>query len=289
MSTGTWSRGSAGLSRVRLWARRAPRLRTLAILVLIALLAWVGWSWYRGSSFVRIRQVTVTGLSGPDVAGIRAALTNAALGMTTMNVQVAKLEAAVQSYPYVESITIVRHGGHGVTIEVAEQVPVALIEVGGQADVVDGHGQILTQSTIPHGLLPQVPLRSAPAGDTVTAPGARAAIATLAAAPYALLAHIQSATWNAARGVIVQLRDGPQLYFGAGDQLTSKWRAAVAVMQNSSSASAGYIDVSDPSRPAAGVAVSTAQAQSLGLEPARTTTSQSSTTPGQTSGHSSSG
>ena len=35
-------------------------------------------------------------------------------------------------------------------------------------------------------------------------------------------------------------------------RLTVKWKSAVAVLANASSAGAGYVDVSDPSRPAAG-------------------------------------
>jgi cell division septal protein FtsQ len=253
----------------------------LALVVLVGVLAWVGWVWYQGSSFVRVRHVTVTGLSGPEVSQIRAALTDTALGMTTMNVQVTKLERAVQSFPYVESITVVSRGAHAVTIEVTEQVPVALVEVGGEAQVVDGRDQILTDSTIPHGLLPRVPLRSPPTGGTVTAAGARAAVATLAAAPYALLAHIQSATWNADHGVVAQLRGGPQIYFGSDDELARKWQAAVAVLQNSDSAGAGYIDVTDPQRPAAGVSVSAQDAQSLGLVTDASAAGQSSS-PGST-------
>jgi cell division septal protein FtsQ len=188
----------------------------------------------------------------------------------------------VQSYPYVVAITVVGHGAHAVTIDVSEQVPVALVEVGGQAQVVDGRGEILTDSSIPHGVLPQVPLHSAPTGPTVTASGARAALAALAAAPYALLAHVQSATWVAAHGVVAQLRGGPQIYFGPDHDLGRKWRAAVALLQNSNSAGAAYIDVSDPQRPAAGVSVSTQQARSLGLLAQATTGGSAATASGAT-------
>ena len=66
-------------------------------------------------------------------------------------------------------------------------------------------------------------------------------------------------------GVIVQLRDGPQLYFGQMTQLRRKWDAALAVLQDRSSAGASYIDLSDPQRPAPGTAVSQKQATVLGL------------------------
>jgi hypothetical protein len=89
-----------------------------------------------------------------------------------------------------------------------------------------------------------------------------------------MLAHIQSASWSEQNGVVLQLRGGPQVYFGADSKLTQKWQDAVAVLQNSASRGAAYIDVSDPGRPAAGVGVTSAQVQSLGLEPGTSTTAQ---------------
>jgi hypothetical protein len=50
----------------------------------------------------------------------------------------------------------------------------------------------------------------------------------------------------------VALRDGPELYFGDASRLAAKWNSAVVVLANSSSAGSAYIDVTDPSRPAAG-------------------------------------
>jgi cell division septal protein FtsQ len=272
MSAGDWARDRR-VPIPRLFPRRLRSLHTVALIMAVMLVGWLGWVWYKSSSFVKVEHVTVTGLTGPDVRQIRAALTDSALGMTTLNMNISKLERAVESYAYVQSITVSRHGAHAVTVHVTEQVPVALIDVGGQAEVVDSRDQILQSTTIPHGELPEVPLRSAPLGELVTARGARASIAVLTAAPYALLPHVENATMSSEHGVIVQLRDGPQLYFGPTDELAQKWAAVVAVLQNSDSAGAGYIDVSDPGRPAAGVGVSNRQAVALGLAAASSATS----------------
>jgi hypothetical protein len=51
---------------------------------------------------------------------------------------------------------------------------------------------------------------------------------------------------------VAQLRNGPSIYFGDANQLAAKWSAAVAVLADSGSAEAVYIDVTDPQRPAAG-------------------------------------
>lgn len=268
MISGSWAR-DRGYTMPRLLPRRVRSWHTLVLALVVLMFGWLAWLWYRDSSFVKVERVSVSGLTGPDVPQIRSALTQAALGMTTMDMQIAKLEAVVEQYAYVQSITVTSQGAHAVTIHVTERVPVALVQIGGNQEVIDAEGRLLPNTTITHGPLPLVPIASAPSGLTITAPGPRAAIAVLAAAPYALLSHIENATSTSARGVVVQLRNGPQIYFGPVAALRQKWLAAVAVLQNHGSAGASYIDVTDPDRPAAGTGVTSRQAATLGLTTAR--------------------
>jgi cell division septal protein FtsQ len=249
--------------------------------LVLAGFGWLGWLWYRSSSFVKVERVTVTGLSGPDVPQIRDALTGAARQMTTLHMNISKLEASVSDYAYVQRLTVTRRGAHDVVIRVSEQVPVALVETAGDTDIVNADGQLMPSGTS-HGRLPVVPVKTAPVGTSVSAPGARAAIAVLAAAPYALLSHVTSATSSSAHGVIVQLRSGPQLYFGPNTQLAQKWTAALAVLRSKYAAGASYIDLSDPRRPAPGVTVTGDQAEALGLATGGTSTTGESS--GSTSG-----
>ncbi|MCL2419245.1 MAG: cell division protein FtsQ/DivIB [Conexibacteraceae bacterium] len=274
MISGSWVR-ERRLAMPRLLPRRVRSLHTLGLVMTLALLGWLGWTWYKGSSFVKVHHVTVTGLSGPDIPQIRDDLTSAALTMTTLNIDMSKLDAAVSQYAFVRSLTVTRQGAHGVLIRVDERVPVARVKLGTQVQFVDGAGLLLPSSTSVHGALPLVPLAAAPAGTTITAGGPRAAIAVLAAAPYALLRHITNATSSVRHGVIVQLRRGPQIYFGPDTQLAQKWEAVGAVLRDTQSGGADYIDVSDPARPAAGAGVSGTQATTLGLA-----TSANSTTSG---------
>jgi hypothetical protein len=74
----------------------------------------------------------------------------------------------------------------------------------------------------------------------------------LAAAPYQLLPNVSQATANGTHGLEAQLRNGPALYFGSDDDLDAKWAAAAAVLADSGSAGADYIDVTVAARPAAG-------------------------------------
>jgi cell division septal protein FtsQ len=199
--------------------------------------------------------------------------------MTTLNVSISKLEAAVSQYGYVERLMVSGAGAHGLVIHVVEQVPVASVEVGSQSQVVDAGGYLLRSTTI-HETLPTVPLKNPPDGQSVTATGARAAIAVLAAAPYALLTHVESATSSSAHGVIVQLRNGPKIYFGPAGQLAQKWTAAIAVLQNKDSSGAAYVDVSDPMHPAAGVGISPSRATALGLASSAITSSSNTVSAG---------
>jgi cell division protein FtsQ len=275
MITGSWVRDRR-YSMPRLLPRRLRSLHTLGLVLVVIFIGWLGWLWYRSSSFVKVERVTVTGLSGPDVPQIRDALTSAALQMTTLNMNISKLESTVEQYAYVQSLEVARHGAHAVVIHVDEQVPVALARIGGNDEVVDADGRLLPNATNVRGALPIVPVASAPTGDTITAAGPRGAISVLAAAPYSLLPQIANATDSSVHGVIVQLRDGPQIYFGPAGQLHQKWQAAAAVLQDSHSAGASYIDVSDPQRPAAGVGITQKQASALGLADSQTTTSAGS-------------
>jgi cell division protein FtsQ len=225
---------------------------------------------------VAIRQVQVTGLSGPDVAQIRRALTASAETMTTLNLDVSALERAVQDYPYVRSLRVSTHLLHGVTIDVLEDVPVALVSTRGRTVTVNGAGRVLPNDGAPHGLLPSVPLGTsssiAAGASRLTAAGPLSALTVLAAAPYGFLSHVASAVASSAHGVVVQLRNGPQIYFGQGGQLVAKWTAALAVLAGAGSAGAQYIDVSDPERPAVGARVPASQQGSS------STTTTSSTT-----------
>ena len=53
-------------------------------------------------------------------------------------------------------------------------------------------------------------------------------------------------------GIVVELRDGPELIFGDATRVRAKWVAATRVLADPDSEGATYIDVRLPGRPAAG-------------------------------------
>jgi cell division protein FtsQ len=238
------------LGRYRVGMPR-PSARGLAILLAVAAALVGAFFWVRQSSLVSIQRVTVTGVSGPNASAIRSRLVQTAERMTTMDVDGRRLSAAVARYSVVRGMHLRTHLPHGLTIAVSEQIPVATLDADGQQTTVSASGMLL-RDTHPAGALPSIAVDASPTGDRVAATN-RTEVALLAAAPYRLLAKLASAgRADGGRGLEVTLRAGPAVYFGDGSQLTAKWRAAVAVLASSSSVGASYIDVSDPSRPAAG-------------------------------------
>jgi cell division septal protein FtsQ len=232
--------------------RRRPRPRVLVAIaiVLVAVLLAASFFLVRGSSLSAVRDVRVTGLSGAEAGQIRGSLETVARGMSTLDVKHGDFHTAVADYPEVKSVSASASFPHSMTIHVVEQNPVAVAVAGTQRTVVSGDGTLLPNIK-PTTSLPTIALGVAPAGTKLSG-AARREASVLADAPPALLARIASASDDPTHGLTVSLRDGPVLYFGGAHRLAAKWSSVVAVLATSSSAGAGYIDVTDPSRPAAG-------------------------------------
>ena len=240
--------GAAGALARRL--RRRPRPRTVVAATAVLLVLAGLWLWVRDSPLVSVQRVTVTGATGPDASAIRSALATAARGMTTLDVNQGQLRAALAPYPEVKSIQVSRQLPHGLRIRVVEQLAVAEVVFGGRSEAVTGNGTLLGSRRA--GGLPQVALAVPPGGPRVTEAPALAALHALGAAPYAFLGRISRVATQPGHGVVAQLRNGPLIYLGGSDRLRAKWLAAATVLADPGSAGATYIDVTDPSRAAAG-------------------------------------
>jgi cell division protein FtsQ len=242
----------------------------LAIAAVVALLAG-GWIWLRDSSLVAVQRVSISGASGPDASQIRSSLVIAARDMTTLDVKMGDLHTAVAPYSVVKSLQVTTQFPHGMRIRVVEQVPVAVIAAGGRQTAVSGDGTLL-RDVITDSSLPTIAVGVAPGGTRVTGV-ALSEVRLLGAAPYNLLAKVSGVSTDGPMGLVAQLRDGPKIYFGDGNQLVLKWTAATQVLADSGAAGAGYVDVTVPSRPAAGAGSDALTAASPNSAPGTTTPS----------------
>ena len=222
----------------------------LGLGVVVALAAG-GWMWLRDSSFVAVRDVQVTGVTASDGERVRAALQSAAQEMTTLHVREDALRQAVATFTSVDDLRVRTDPPHAMTIEVVERRPVAALAGEGQRRIpVTGEGVLLrgvnAERDLPSLVLPRTAI-----GPKLTDRRALRALAIAGAAPDPLLRRSNELEIGS-RGVVVTLRDGPELVFGTSDEAHTKWVAAARVLAETSARGATYLDLRIPGRVAAG-------------------------------------
>jgi cell division protein FtsQ len=217
--------------------------------VLVALLGGA-WIWLRDSSLVRVRSVTVTGVSSSEGAAVRRALIRAARQQSTLHVRQDDLRAAVAGFSSVADISTQKDFPHGLAIEVTEREPVAIVDLAGERVPVGAGGRLM-RGVKPTRPLPVLDAHRLGPGGRLTDHDALAAVATLAAAPE-VLRHRVNKVFVGSKGVTLDVRSGPQLFFGATSRLRAKWMATARVLAEPSAAGAVYLDVRLPERVAAG-------------------------------------
>lgn len=250
--------GAVSAARLRFapWGRAvAPgpdlrrRLMVLACAVLV--LAATYMLWLRDSSLVAVKQVSVTGLSGKEAGTAQAALERAARESTTLHVDRAAIERAAEAFPAIRSVVITPDFPNALTIQVLEHRPVAVLELGARKIAVAGDGSILP------GLAGKVPLPAIEIEGALPArqvgPGAALdAVRVAGGAPSVITDRLERVEREGRRGLVVQVKDGPELVFGDASRTAAKWAAAIRVLADRDAAGAEYIDVRIPERPAAG-------------------------------------
>lgn len=228
-----------------------PRLRPRTLLAIAAalILCLVGWLWLRDSSLVAVRSVEVSGIAGAQGARIRAALDDAARSMTTLHVRAQALDTAVAPFSLVKRIEVETSFPHTMRIHVVTNVAVGAVKIDGRRIPVTSDGTLLRDVSAPASL-PDIPLSVTPGGTRLEDSAARAAVATLAAAPEALRIRVTGIVTTPAHGLTLKIANGPILWFGSDERLGAKWAAAAAVLADPAAAGATSIDVAAPERPA---------------------------------------
>jgi cell division protein FtsQ len=223
--------------------------RLLAGLLLALIGLGLGWLWFRESSFAAVKQVTVNGTTSSEDAQVRAALEDAARGMSTLRVDRDALADAVAPFASVADLRVRPDFPHDLRIEVIEHEPVALVQNGGGRTPVTGAGLLLEGVRTED--LPTITSKQPPRDGRVQDRRARAALQVAAAAPAELRARAEELFWSE-DGLSVDLRDGPELVFGNARQAKTKWSAAARVLADESSAGSTYLDLRVPRVVAAG-------------------------------------
>jgi len=231
--------------------QRAFRRRGFVIAALAALAISVLYvAWFRDSSFASVDHVSFSGLATRDAGRLRAELTAAAQKMTTLDVDEGALSAAVARDPLVRSVSAEGDFPHTLRITVVLKLPVARLQSHGRTVAVSADGTLLPGLQV--GSLPNLSVGSLPRASRVRDARTLALLAVSAAAPAPLLAHVAAVGFVSGKGIVARLTNGPAIVFGDGARLAAKWAAGAAVLAQSSSAGAAYVDVRDPEQPIAG-------------------------------------
>jgi cell division protein FtsQ len=226
---------------------------TLAGMLAVLPLLGGGWLWLRNSALVAVEHVRVVGVHGREAHAIDAALREAAMRMSTLNVNTGALRAAVAPFHVVRDLRVSAGFPHTLRIRVIEQPPVAALVVEGVRTAVAADGAVLGPSLLSSSL-PVVPGATGDmlGGGRVHSAAALGALAVMGAAPPALAGWV-ARVFSGREGLTVTMRNGLQLYFGDATRPHAKWLAATRVLADPSSAGAWYVDVRLPERPAVGL------------------------------------
>ena len=227
------------------------RARLILLAIVAAALAITYFAWFRDSSFLAVQDVKVEGASSADRDRITAALTDAAQGMSTLDVDASRLASAVSGFPTVASVSADPSFPHGLSVHVTERKPVLLASDGQREVAVAARGSVLPGVHADGLNLPALHVDDLPESGRLGDDALEEA-RVIGAAPAPLRSLIEGATITDDYGIVVILRGGIDVRFGAASKSGTKWAAASAVLADPKVTTLEYLDVQVPSRPAIG-------------------------------------
>ena len=227
------------------------RQRLVALVLGVTLLGAFYILWVRDSSLVQVKEVTISGLTSDDAPRIRAALEAEANEMTTLHLREERLHRAVAGYPEVRGLEVSADFPNGLRVRVLEHHPAAVVGSGRSRVPVAADGSVLRGMPV-RGSLPLVEISGALAADRIEEPGSLALVRVAGGAPKVLAGRLEEIVRDEERGIVVLVKDGPELVFGDPTRVRAKWAAATRVLADEGSQGASYVDVRLPGRPAAG-------------------------------------
>ncbi|MFG2262812.1 cell division protein FtsQ/DivIB [Streptomyces sp. NPDC048720] len=239
-------------------ARRLRKARLRALLVLAVALALLGagatWALY-GSSWLRVRHVSVSGTRMLTPADVRE-VASVPVGAPLASVDTDAVEARLRrKLPRIDTVSVVRAWPHGIALKVIERTPVLLVRKAGNFVEVDDEGvRFATVSQAPKGvpLLEATASRSDQAAASFRRFGAerlvREAVGVAGALPAAVARDTRTVQVRSYDDISVELTGGRTVAWGSGENGRAKARALTALMK--AAPGARHFDVSVPTAPA---------------------------------------
>ena len=123
----------------RRWSQRLRRLRPFLYAALVLLVVGGGTWLVFFSSVVTVRDVSVRGNQTMSAVRVEA-VAKAPMGRQLARVDLAAIQARVESLPAVKSVSVSRSWPHTIAISITERTPVAVVDRGAGLQAVDDDG-----------------------------------------------------------------------------------------------------------------------------------------------------
>jgi cell division protein FtsQ len=224
-------------ARRRRWWRSRLRLLVLgaAALVLVVGGAWALFF----SSWLTAQKVDVTGVETVNPVRVRA-VARVPIGRPLARLDLAAIQARVESIGAVEHAEVSRSWPHTVHIAITERTPVAVVDRGNGLQEVDADGVLFgSPGTRPAGM----PLIKADPSMDSTALAQAGRVAS--ALPTDLAAKVDHLEVRSPDDIVLLLKDGRTVVWGSSTDSAQKAQVAAVLLQHK----ARIVDVSVPGRP----------------------------------------
>jgi cell division protein FtsQ len=230
-------------------AQGRRRLHALVALLVLAILGAVAWL-VTHSALLDVDRVRVTATQHVTAADVRHA-SGVRLGEPLLFLDLGAVERRIERLPWVDQARADRRLSGEVDLHVTERAPAAWARR--TADVValvDAHGRVLADAPEPPGELAELSglAKIPPPGGQITP---RAAAQALEKLPDELHGRV-TRVGASGEGVVLALRDGPEVRLGPPDHVPDKTRAALAVLGTITGPPPAYVDVRVPTAPVTG-------------------------------------
>jgi cell division protein FtsQ len=223
----------------RRWRQRLRRLRPLLYAVLLLALAGTGVWLVFFSSVVTVREVSVSGNQTVSSVRVRA-VAKAPIGRQLARVDLAAIQARIETIPAVESVSVSRSWPHTIAVEVVERTPVAVVERGAGLQAVDDEGVLFGSYSRQPDDLPLV--RTAADVKSEALAEAARVVTSLRAD---IQARVESVDVASVDRITLKLTGGRTVMWGSAEDSQQKAAVLAVLLERR----ADEIDVSVPGRP----------------------------------------
>jgi cell division protein FtsQ len=230
-------------------AQGRRRLRGLVAVLVLAILAAAAWL-VTHSALLDVDRVRVTATQHVTARDVRRA-SGVHLGEPLLFLDLGAVERRIEQLPWVDHARAERRLSGEVDLRVTERAPAAWARRAPDiVALVDERGRVLADAPETPGELAELSgLAKIPAPGRQIAP--RAAAQVLGKLPDELRGRI-ARVGATGGGVVLALRDGPEVRLGPPDNVPAKTRAALAVLGTITGPPPAYVDVRVPTAPVTG-------------------------------------